>query len=273
MIVTRENNQNINLPLVSIVTPSYNSSSFIEETIKSVQDQSHQQWEMLIVDDGSKDNSIDIIKRNMKKDQRIKLISLKQNVGAAKARNAALKEAKGDYIAFLDSDDLWLPTKLEEQVAFMQRGNLAFTFTSYCLIDEQGKDIDIKVQAPATVSYKDLIGNTIIGCLTVMLDRHKFEQIEMPNIQPEDTALWLQLLRKGHQAYGLQKVLSRYRIVSNSTSRNKLKAALRYWRLLRNQEKLNIVKANFYFGKYAYNAYNKNRGNSSTSTSLLKGDE
>ncbi|WP_371400145.1 glycosyltransferase family 2 protein [Priestia megaterium] len=267
----KENNQNINLPLVSIITPSYNCSSFIEETIQSVQIQSYCHWEMLIVDDKSEDNSVDIIKQNIEKDQRIKLISLTKNMGAAEARNAALKEAKGDYIAFLDSDDLWLPTKLEEQVAFMQRGNLAFTFTSYCLIDEQGRDMNIEVQAPDKISYKDLIGNTVIGCLTVMLDRHQVGKIQMPNIQPEDTALWLQLLRGGHQAYGLQKVLSRYRIVSNSTSRNKLKAAFRYWRLLRNQEKLNIVKANFYFSKYAFNAYNKNRGNSSTS--LLKGDE
>jgi teichuronic acid biosynthesis glycosyltransferase TuaG len=271
LIIKKENNQNIKLPLISIVTPSYNCSSFIEETIKSVQAQSYHHWEMIIVDDASADNSVDIIKHNIKKDKRIKLISLTKNVGAAKARNAALKEAKGDYIAFLDSDDLWLPTKLEEQMAFMKRENLAFTFTSYCLINEQGRDMNIEVQALDKISYKDLMGNTIIGCLTVMLDRHQVGQIEMPDIQPEDTALWLQLLRKGHQAYGLQKVLSKYRIVSNSTSRNKLKAAFRYWRLLRRQEKLNIFKANFYFSKYAFNAYKKNRGNSSTS--LLKGDE
>lgn len=246
--------------LVSVITPSYNSSPFIKETIESVQAQSYANWEMIIVDDKSRDDSVHVIKQYIDKDPRIKLITLTQNAGAARARNIALKEAQGDYIAFLDSDDLWLPTKLEEQVAFMQKDNLAFSFTSYSLIDEQGNAMNIKVHAPKVVDYKYLLGNTTIGCLTVMLDRHQFKQIEMPVIQPEDTALWLVLLRLGYQAYGLQKSLSKYRIVSNSTSRNKLKAAYRYWKLLRNQEKLTFVKTNFYFSQYAYHAYKKNRG-------------
>lgn len=263
MIYTQKNNES----LVSVITPSYNSSPFIKETIESVQTQSYANWEMIIVDDQSKDDSVHVIKQYIKKDPRIKLITLDQNAGAARARNIALKEAQGDYIAFLDSDDLWLPTKLEEQVAFMQKDNLAFSFTSYSLIDEQGNSMNIKIHAPKVVDYKYLLGNTTIGCLTVMLDRHQFKQIEMPIIQPEDTALWLILLRLGYQAHGLQKILSNYRIVSNSTSRNKLKAAYRYWKLLRNQEKLNFVKANFYFSQYAYHAYKKNRGNQPTSMS------
>ncbi|EOP70693.1 N-acetylgalactosaminyl-diphosphoundecaprenol glucuronosyltransferase [Bacillus cereus VDM006] len=256
MIYTKKDSES----LVSVITPSYNSSPFIKETIESVQAQSYSNWEMIIVDDKSTDDSVHVIKQYIEKDPRIKLITLTQNVGAARARNIALKEAQGDYIAFLDSDDLWLPTKLKEQVAFMQNGNLAFSFTSYSLIDEQGNSMNIKVNAPKVVDYKYLLGNTTIGCLTVMLDRHQLKQIEMPVIQPEDTALWLALLRLGYQAYGLQKILSKYRIVSNSTSRNKLKAAYRYWKLLRNQEKLNFVKTNFYFSQYAYHAYKKNRG-------------
>ncbi|MDW7613451.1 glycosyltransferase family 2 protein [Peribacillus simplex] len=247
-------------PLVSVITPSYNSSPFITETIKAVQDQTYFNWEMIIVDDQSKDDSVHVIKSYSDNDSRIRLIPLSKNVGAARARNIAIKEAHGDYIAFLDSDDLWLPTKLEEQVTFMQKGNLAFSFTSYSLIDEEGNSLDVEVNAPSTVDYKQLIGNTTIGCLTVMLDRLQIKHIEMPDIQPEDTALWLLLLRQGYKAHGLPKVLSRYRIVSNSTSRNKWKAAYRYWKLLRSQEKLNFVQANFYFSKYAYNAYNKNRG-------------
>lgn len=256
MIYTKKDSES----LVSVITPSYNSSPFIKETIESVQAQSYANWEMIIVDDKSRDDSVHVIKQYIEKDPRIKLITLTQNAGAARARNIALKEAQGDYIAFLDSDDLWLPTKLEEQVAFMQKDNLAFSFTSYSLIDEQGNTMNIQVHAPKVVDYKYLLGNTTIGCLTVMLDRHQFKQIEMPVIQPEDTALWLVLLRLGYQAYGLQKSLSKYRIVSNSTSRNKLKAAYRYWKLLRNQEKLNFVKTNFYFSQYAYHAYKKNRG-------------
>jgi teichuronic acid biosynthesis glycosyltransferase TuaG len=266
MIYTQNTKQD-NAPLVSVITPSYNSSSFIKEAIESVQAQSYSNWEMIIVDDYSKDDSVHVIEAYMEKDPRIRLIPLIQNVGAAKARNVALKEGKGNYMAFLDSDDQWLPTKLEEQVAFMQKENLAFSFTSYSLIDEQGNPIDIEVKAPKTVDYKYLMGNTTIGCLTVMLDRNQIKQIEMPVTQPEDTALWLLLLRQGYQAYGLQKVLAKYRIVSNSTSRNKFKAAYRYWKLLRSQEKLNFVKANFYFSKYAYNAYNKSRRTQSTSLS------
>lgn len=247
------------VPLVSIITPLYNSSAFIKQTIDSVLAQSYPHWEMIIVDDKSKDDSVQLIKQYIKDDPRIQLICLAHNHGAAEARNIAIKRAKGEYIAFLDSDDLWLPTKLEEQVTFMKKRNISFSFTSYSLISEEGDHMGIEVTAPEIVDYKYLIGNTIIGCLTVMLDREKIKQIEMPAIQPEDTALWLLLLKQGHQAYGLQKVLSNYRIVSNSTSRNKLKAAFRYWKLLRNQEKLNLVKVNFYFSKYAYHAYSKNR--------------
>lgn len=250
-------------PLVSIITPSYNSAAFIKETIASVLAQSYPHWEMIIVDDKSKDDTVHLIKQYVERDPRIQLICLTQNLGAACARNIAINRAKGDYIAFLDSDDLWLPTKLEEQVAFMKKGNISFSFTSYSLISEEGNQMEIEVTAPKIVDYKYLIGNTTIGCLTVMLDRQQIKQIEMPLIQPEDTALWLLLLKQGHQAHGLQKVLSNYRIVSNSASRNKLKAAYRYWRLLRNQEKLNLVKANFYFSKYAYHAYSKNRLKSS----------
>lgn len=247
-------------PLVSVITPSYNCSAFIKETIETVLDQTYPNWEMIIVDDHSQDDSVQVIKSYEAIDSRIRLIPLANNVGAARARNIAIKEAQGAYIAFLDSDDLWLPTKLDEQVEFMKSGNLAFSFTSYSLIDERGNSLAIEVKAPITVDYKHLIGNTTIGCLTVMLDRRQIKQIEMPDIQPEDTALWLLLLRNGYQAHGLPKILSRYRIVSNSTSRNKWKAAYRYWKLLRVQEKLNIIEANFYFTKYAYNAYNKSRG-------------
>ena len=255
-----KNAQKDSMPLVSVITPSYNSLTFIRETIESVQAQSYPHWEMIIVDDQSKDDSVHVIQRYAEQDPRIKLIPLTQNVGAADARNVAIKQAKGDYIAFLDSDDVWLPTKLAEQIAFMQKDHIAFSFTSYSLINEEGKHMDIVVKAPKIVDYKYLIGNTTIGCLTVMLDRRQIKDIEMPIIQPEDTALWLLLLRQGYQAHGLQKVLANYRIVSNSVSRNKVKAAYRYWKLIRNQEKVSLIKAHFYFSKYAYHAYTKNRG-------------
>ncbi|MFP3410366.1 glycosyltransferase family 2 protein [Bacillus sp. SIMBA_074] len=249
------------LPYVSIITPSYNSLRFIGETIASVRSQSYENWEMLIVDDASTDNSVVIIKEMIEEDSRIRLVSLKENVGAAKARNIAIKKARGRYIAFLDSDDIWLSNKLQTQLLFMEEMKAAFSYTSYSLIDENGNGLNRNVNVPESVDYHYLAGNTIIGCLTVMIDREKIPCIEMPSVQPEDTALWLNLLNEGYEAKGIQQVLAKYRIVTNSVSRNKIRAAFRYWKLLRAQKSLNPLQTFFYFSKYAYHAYRKNKIN------------
>ncbi|AUB65106.1 glycosyl transferase [Bacillus thuringiensis] len=248
-------------PYVSVITPSYNSIRFIGETISSVQNQSYENWEMIIVDDGSTDQSAAKIKEMIEGDSRIRLLSLKENVGAAKARNLAIQEARGRYIAFLDSDDIWLPHKLKTQLLFMEEMNIAFSYASYSLIDENGNELNREVSVPKSVDYHYLVGNTIIGCLTVMIDREKIPYVEMPSIQPEDTALWLNLLHEGYEAKGIQQVLAKYRIVTNSVSRNKIRAAFRYWKLLREQERLNSVQIFYYFSKYAYHAYKKNKIN------------
>lgn len=248
-------------PHVSVITPSYNSIRFIGETILSVQNQSYEDWEMIVVDDASTDQSLAKIKEIIKGDSRIRLLSLKENVGAAKARNLAIKEARGRYIAFLDSDDIWLPHKLQMQLLFMEEMDVAFSYTSYSLIDENGNELNREVNVPEFVDYHYLAGNTIIGCLTVMLDREKISYIEMPSMQPEDTALWLNLLSEGYEARGIQQVLAKYRIVENSVSRNKIRAAFRYWKLLRKQKPLNLFQTFFYFSKYAYHAYRKNKIN------------
>ncbi|WP_000305767.1 glycosyltransferase, partial [Bacillus cereus] len=168
---------------------------------------------------------------------------------------------RGRYIAFLDSDDIWLPHKLKTQLLFMEEMNIAFSYASYSLIDENGNELNREVSAPKSVDYHYLVGNTIIGCLTVMIDREKIPYVEMPSIQPEDTALWLNLLHEGYEAKGIQQVLAKYRIVTNSVSRNKIRAAFRYWKLLREQERLNSVQIFYYFSKYAYHAYKKNKIN------------
>ncbi|TPV46488.1 glycosyltransferase family 2 protein [Bacillus dicomae] len=248
-------------PHVSVITPSYNSIRFIGETILSVQNQSYENWEMIIVDDASTDQSATKIKEIIEGDPRIRLISLKENVGAAKARNLAIEEARGRYIAFLDSDDIWLPHKLKTQLLFMEEMDVDFSYTSYSLIDENGNELNREVNVPEFVDYHYLAGNTIIGCLTVMLDREKISYIEMPSMQPEDTALWLNLLSEGYEARGIQQVLAKYRIVENSVSRNKIRAAFRYWNLLRKQKPLNSFQTFFYFSKYAYHAYRKNKIN------------
>jgi teichuronic acid biosynthesis glycosyltransferase TuaG len=241
--------------LVSIITPSYNSSAFIRHTIESVQNQTHSNWELLIVDDFSTDDSVEIIKHYSESDNRIILICLGNNVGAAEARNIAIRNAKGKFIAFLDSDDLWRPEKLERQLSFMKIENYAFSFTSYQRIDQEGIRILNEIKAPKEISYKDLLKNTIIGTLTVMVDREKTGYFEMPVIKSShDFALWLQILKRGFKAYGLQQSLSYYRIVKTSNTNDKLKASKDVWRVYRDIERLNILDSLYNFMGYVINA-------------------
>ncbi|MGM0837625.1 MAG: teichuronic acid biosynthesis protein TuaG [Bacillota bacterium] len=245
-------------PLVSVITPVYNAAKFIGKSIESVMDQTYQNWEMILVDDMSTDQSIQIINEYMLKDQRIKLIQLTENSGAAVARNTALDAADGRYIAFLDSDDLWKPSKLEKQLAFMKENQYAFTFTAYELMDQDGTILDKTISMPDSIDYKGLLKNTIIGCLTVILDREQVGNVQMPNIRTrQDFALWLSILKKGHRAYAFHEPLSIYRIVEGSISSNKLQAAKRNWYVYRRIEKLNLIYASWCFVNYAYTAIKK----------------
>ncbi|MEH7308650.1 teichuronic acid biosynthesis protein TuaG [Neobacillus drentensis] len=242
-------------PLISIITPSYNASLFIEDTIASVKKQTFQNWEMIIVDDCSSDNTPDILERIEKEDDRIHVIYLQQNGGAAVARNIALQHAKGRYVAFLDSDDSWKPEKLQKQLSFMQTNNYAFTFTGYELVTNEGVLLNKQIFAPEEISYNDMLKNTIIGCLTVMLDRKVVGDIQMPNIRTrQDLATWLAILKKGINAYGLNENLAEYRIGNPSISKNKWKAAKMNWFVYRKLEKLNVLKACWCFSHYAFHA-------------------
>lgn len=244
--------------LVSIVTPMYNSEKYISETIISVLKQSYKNWEMLIVDDKSKDNSVNIVKDFSKRDERIVLIELDKNSGAAVARNVALDNAKGRFIAFLDSDDLWEVEKLEKQIDFMKKSNIAFSFTSYKLIDENGNYLNKIVKVPSNIDYKGLLRNTIIGCLTVLIDKKIIGDFRMPLIRRgQDFATWLSILKKGHLAYGLNEPLAKYRFVKESLSSNKIKAAKRTWNIYRDIENLSRLQSSYYFSNYAYNAIKK----------------
>ncbi|MCQ6332113.1 MULTISPECIES: glycosyltransferase family 2 protein [Bacillus cereus group] len=240
--------------MISIVIPSYNASAFIKETIQSVQSQTYTNWEMIIIDDVSKDNTRELIKEEIKKDGRIQLIELQENGGAAIARNIGINNAKGKYVAFLDSDDLWLPEKLEKQLEFMQNNDIAFSFTSYQIMNQDGTLTDKVVHVPEKINYNGLLKNTIIGCLTVMLDIEKLGRVQMPNIRTrQDTATWLKILRQGHYAYGLDEVLSKYRKVENSISSKKFKMAKMNWKLYREIEELSIPKSAWCFINYALN--------------------
>ncbi|MGP4038863.1 glycosyltransferase family 2 protein [Gracilibacillus sp. D59] len=238
--------------LVSVITPTYNSETYIRDTIESVREQTYPHWEMIIVDDGSTDNTISIIEKYQNEDNRIRLIPLKKNQGAAVARNKAMKNAQGRYIAFLDSDDQWLPEKLERQLLFMNQHDYAFSYTKYLEVhsDDQHNKV---VTIPDSVEYNDLLKNCVIGCLTVILDRNKIDKIEMVNIRArQDYALWLNLTRRGFKAFGLQETLAKYRVRHNSISSNKIKMAKQNWKVYREVEKLSLSKSVWYFMHYAY---------------------
>jgi teichuronic acid biosynthesis glycosyltransferase TuaG len=244
--------------LVSIITPSYNAMPYVRECIESVLAQSYQQWEMIIVDDCSSDGSAEYIANLIEGEPRIRLIALQRNVGAAEARNTALSEAKGRFIAFLDSDDIWLPQKLERQLEFMRRGGYAFTFSSYTPISEDGAREYRPILAPTSIDYQGYLKNTIIGCLTVMIDRRQSGDFRMPDIRSShDMALWLEILHRGFRAYGIREVLAKYRLVSSSNTSKKLKAAGDVWRVYRDVRSLPLAKSLFYWMHYIYNAAKK----------------
>lgn len=238
---------------VSVITPLYNCSDFLEQTIQSVLSQTYKNWEMIMVDDCSKDNSLEIAQRYAAQDSRIKVIQLDKNSGAAVARNTAIEAAKGRFIAFLDSDDLWLPSKLEQQIDFMLQNNVAFSYTAYKKINEKGEVFGF-VGVPQKVSYKQLLKTCVIGCLTAVYDTEKLGKVYMPtNTKREDFATWLNILKQIDFAHGLTAPLAQYRVYANQTSGKKASMAKENWRLYRDLEKLNFFQASYYFGHYAVN--------------------
>jgi teichuronic acid biosynthesis glycosyltransferase TuaG len=235
--------------LVSIITPSYESERFISQTIDSVLAQTYQNWEMIIVDDVSPDNSNKTISEYIKKDSRIKLIKLEKNSGPAVARNKAIEEAKGRYIAFLDADDLWKPEKLEKQIKFMEEKKCALSYSAYETMSEEGVLQNKYIKPPLKISYKDLLKSNYIGCLTAIYDTQKVGKVFMPNISKrQDYGLWLKILRKIDFAYGIDEPLAIYRIMSNSVSSNKFKLLKFNYKLFKEHEKFSVWKSIYYLG-------------------------
>lgn len=244
--------------LVSIIVPVYNAEKYIRETMDSVLAQTYPHWELLLVEDGSSDGSVDVIEEYIaeKGESRIRLIRLPSNLGAARARNKGLEEASGRYIAYLDADDLWTPEKLEHELRFMEEKGAAFAFTGYEFADEHGVGLGKIVRVPETIEYRQALSNTTIFTTTVMFDSAKIpkELLEMPVIKSEDTALWWKVLRAGYTAYGLDENLVRYRRAGRSLSSNKLEAIRRIWNLYRKAEGMSIFKSAWHFCFWALRA-------------------
>lgn len=243
---------------VSIITPAYNSSKYLPETIKSVLNQTFTDWEMIIVDDCSKDNTYSVCCDFAKKDNRIKVFRHEQNSGVASARNTALMYAKGEYIAFLDSDDLWKEEKLEKQLSFMKDNDYAFSYTAYQTFNSFSGELNKVINVPCIMTYNDIFKNTSIACLTVMVNRSKTGEFKMPILDhAEDQCTWQSILKRGFKAYGLNENLALYRVSSNSLTANKYSVIKRQWHMYRNYYKFSLFKSGFYFMCYAFNAVKK----------------
>lgn len=209
--------------LVSIITPSFNSESFIAGTIQSVQKQTHQNWEMIIVDDCSTDKTAFIIEQFVINDNRIRFYQLEKNSGAGIARDMALSKAKGNYISFLDADDLWKPLKLEKQLQFLKENKVPFTFSFYDCIDEVGNPLNKRVEAPRNLSYRQLFFCNYVGNLTGIYEINYFGKIAISSTRKrQDWMLWLTILKKIKKAKPVPESLAFYRIRDNSLSASKV---------------------------------------------------
>lgn len=241
---------------ISIVMPVFNAAAWLKQTVASVQEQTHEDWELIAVDDCSSDGSFSMLQEMAEKDGRIRPVRLAENIGAARTRNEGIRLAQGRYLAFLDSDDLWKKTKLEKELAFLKERQAAFAFTAYEFGDENGIGNGKIVRVPRTLSYRAALSRTVIFTTTVMFDLERIDRnlILMPDVKSEDTATWWQILRAGYTAHGLNENLAVYRRPKNSLSSNKLEAIRRIWNLYRNREKLSVAASAYYFCFWALRA-------------------
>lgn len=254
----------MNNVLVSIITPNYNCVDYIDETIKSVINQTYLNWELLIQDDFSTDGSYEKAVEWAKKDSRIKVERNEKNSGAAITRNNAISRSTGTYLAFLDSDDIWSSNKLERQLVFMQSNNCDFSYSRYELIDKTGSCVGKRVRIPSKLTYGKYLLHCFTGCLTVMYNAEKLGKNPGPNVKNNnDYALFLPLVKKAEHAYGIQEVLGQYRISPKSVSRNKFKKVKPYIEVLHKYNKIPIMGVVFFLFTnvlikivYKYQKYN-----------------
>ena len=233
------------LELISIVMPAYNAAQYIEQSIESVLKQSYTNWELIIVDDCSIDDTYKIVEKLCITEERIKLFRMNENSGVAMARNFAISMSRGKYIAFLDSDDLWLPDKLEKQLNLMREKKAVISYTAYRQFSME--KVGNLVSVPEQVTYKQLLKGNVIGCLTVMLDKERIGNLQMKKARHEDYILWLDILKKGNIAYGLQEDLARYRKSETSLTSNKKRSALWTWQVYRQHQELSFFASIYYF--------------------------
>ncbi|MBF4515302.1 glycosyltransferase family 2 protein [Flavobacterium sp. ANB] len=239
--------------LVSIITPTFNAEKYIRATLQSVLDQSYQNWEMILVDDGSTDETVKIIENFAEKDQRIKLFKLLKNSGNGFARNVALEKATGKYIAYLDADDLWFPMKLEKQIQFLKEKNLPFTFSFYDCIDEEGNNLNRRVEAPLILTYNQLFFCNYVGNLTAIYDTEYFGKIVIEATQKrQDWRLWLTILKQIKETKPVPEPLAFYRIRKDSISSSKFKLIKHNFGVYRDFHGYNFVSSVFLMIRFLF---------------------
>lgn len=239
---------------MSIVTPIYNSEKFLDATIQSVISQTHQNWELLLVfDQATNDGSMKIAEHYRQQDSRLKILKFENKQRVSGARNFGIDNASGNWIAFLDSDDLWLPEKLEKQLRFAAQKRLLFLCSGYIRIDESGKTISRPTFPPHVANYDRLLSNNTIACLTAMIHKQALGGIRFMDHHQEDFIFWLQILKQGLPCHGQQEVLAKYRIVPTSRSTTVFRPKTR-WTVYRRIENLSVVKSLFLLFMYGATA-------------------
>jgi len=244
-------------PLVSVVMAAYNAAEYIAESILSVQNQTIPDWELIVIDDCSADTTVQIVAGLAQEDSRIRLYQSERNMGVAKSRNQGLERCRGAYIAFLDSDDIWHPEKLEMQISCFQQTGADLVYTSYVTVGENLRKI---FEVPPSATFNRLLKENVIGCSSVMLPAAVAKNYPFPEtVYHEDYVLWLEMLRSGCKAVGLKRVLMEYRVHVDSKAGNKKKAARERWRIYRRYLHFSPVKSGWYFFHYALAGLRKYR--------------
>ncbi|MGE4346964.1 MAG: glycosyltransferase family 2 protein [Flavobacteriaceae bacterium] len=246
--------------LVSIITPTFNSEKYIQQTIQSVQNQTYQNWEMIIVDDCSSDNTIQIVEEIVKQESRIILIKSDKNVGPAVSRNKGIERAKGRYMTFLDADDIWLEDFIHNSIRTINETGISFVFSSYKRSDEQLSFVYSDFIVPEKVTYTDILKSNSISCLTAFIDIQTLGKKFMPEVyKRQDMGLWLKYLKEIPIAYGIKQPQAIYRIRKNSLSRKKSDLIKYQWQFYRKVEKLSVISSTYYMVHWAVRGFLKYR--------------
>lgn len=241
---------------VSIITPVFNAERFLEKTFESVLGQTYENWEWILVDDCSQDSSLELLKSFQLRDERIKVFRNEINRGAGWSRNYAIQNSIGRFIAFLDSDDLWVDRKLDVQIKFMIENNVHFSHTSYGYIDEEGSRIKSTFRVSPVVDYVHLLKRTEISCLTAVYDADKIGKHYMSlHARKQDYALWLSILKLGIKSYGIDEELAYYRQVKGSATSNKFKLIAKHVSFLKDSQGFTSIKALYYTGYWMINGF------------------